>query len=75
MKYKACQLLTGEWAVAAPGRKFFTGTTTSDKEEAEERALIMSAQWYRDQIDKIELALDDRGYFKRNDCNMGDLMC
>ena len=45
MKYKAGKLSNGNYAVMC-GSKYFTSTVTESKEEAEQKALKMSAIWY-----------------------------
>jgi hypothetical protein len=49
MKYQAKQMKDGQYAVFT-GSKYFTATV-GDKAFAEQQALILSMQWYRQQAD------------------------
>lgn len=63
MKYRAKQLSNGQYAVFT-GRKYFTGTVTDSKTEAERNAFIESMRWHQWQIDKIEREMDNSGLFE-----------
>jgi hypothetical protein len=54
MKYKACELPNGMFAVDAGRGQYFTNTLCNTLEEAQEQAMIKSAIWHTTQIDKIE---------------------
>tara|TARA_B100001094_G_C17554762_1_gene495438 strand:+ start:100 stop:318 length:219 start_codon:yes stop_codon:yes gene_type:complete len=66
MKYKADKIHTGQYAVCT-GARYFLETVTDSKEQAEKWAMIKSARWHRDQIDKIWRQANKSGYFG-NDC-------
>ena len=57
MKYSAKQINNpahkdcGKWAVFT-GKKYYPYTLSDNKEYATEQALILSMQWYNDQMDK-----------------------
>lgn len=52
MKYNVTQLKDGSFAVDAGRGKYFTSTKTTDKNEAERQAVIMSMNWHREQMEK-----------------------
>ena len=84
MKYKAEQLQTGKFSIFA-GRKYFTDFIYETEKEAQQQALIMSHDFYQDQMNstweeiKDLLGTNDRGNVKLigNDyyTNQSDLMC
>lgn len=56
MKYSKKQFeLDGEqvWAVTT-GKKYFPETVTTDEDTVTLKAVVMSAQWHREQIDKLD---------------------
>jgi hypothetical protein len=57
MKYHAKQLATGQWAVWY-GSRYFPNTITSDAVKAQSSALVMSARWHQDQMDRIHRKLE-----------------
>lgn len=61
MKYKAKQVKDGYWAVFT-GKQYFVNTVTSNKATAEKSALVMSAHWHQDQIDKIHKEMLKKGF-------------
>ena len=54
MKYKVCELSNGMFAVDAGRGEYFAKTLCNTFEEAQELAMIESARWHSEQIDKIE---------------------
>lgn len=46
MKYKAVELSSGKFSVGAGRNKYFSAHVYDTKIEADQAALIMSAQWY-----------------------------
>ena len=85
MKYKAGQLNNGKWAVLT-GNKHFPSTITENEQEAKERAIIMSMQWYQEQMDSAydelckicptdEYGVEVKLFHNDHFCNKGDLLC
>ncbi len=68
MKYRHAEMKSkpGVFAVFT-GVKYFTDTETDSEEAAKIRALQMSAQWYRAQLDKAHEKLRDLGAIDRAD--------
>jgi hypothetical protein len=60
MKYKTTKLNDGNYAVAVNKNAYFTNTVCSSLEEAQKQALVQSARWYQEQIDKCAVILDDK---------------
>jgi hypothetical protein len=52
MRYNVRVLKDGSFAVDAGRGKYFVNTKTSDRNEAERQALIMSMNWHREQIER-----------------------
>ena len=52
MKYNAKQFENGNWAVFK-GSKYWPTTITESREEAHRQAIIKSAIYHRDQLDKL----------------------
>ena len=75
MKFKVIDLPDGEFAVDASRGKYFGSTKTSNRQDAEDSAVVRSAHWYREKLNECESRLDASDYFERHDCNFGDLMC
>ena len=73
MKYNAKKV--GEKYAVHTGRKYFPHTVCNTLEDAQDKALIMSAQWYRNKIDDCQMALEESGYFERQGRDMDDLLC
>jgi len=55
MKYRADTVTINEetkWAVFS-GKKYFIHTVTDSKKDAEQQAIVQSAIWHQQQIDKL----------------------
>jgi len=70
MKYKAKQLQSGNWAVFT-GKRFFTDTETTSKDEAIENALIRSMSFYQGQMDDAFDELEKHCINSNGDVGMG----
>lgn len=54
MKYNAKQFDNGNWAVQfLKGNKYWPTTITESREEAHRQAIIKTAIYHRDQLDKL----------------------
>jgi hypothetical protein len=62
MKHKAVRLDDGDWVVDM-GRKFFrrVGEGEPTRQNAELWAIVYSAHWYQEQLDKCMAKLEERG--------------
>jgi hypothetical protein len=59
MKYKAIKLIDSSYAVGY-GTKYYPDTKTKNKDEAEARALMMSARWYQAKMHECHQELTNR---------------
>lgn len=53
MKYDVRVLKDGSFAVDAGRGQYFVNTKTSDRNEAERQAMVMSMAWHQEQMRKI----------------------
>lgn len=66
MKYQHGQLKSGQWAVFT-GRRYFVNSVTDDEQEAHKDAIIRSAHWYKEQIEKCEAEMEKNGFLDGSD--------
>jgi hypothetical protein len=78
MKYKVIQLSTGDLAVGygVKNKRFFADTVTTDRKQAEIRALEKSAQYYLSMIDQCQNKWEEMqgGETNENGSNFGDIL-
>ena len=74
MRYSVTTLKDGSFAVDAGRGNYYVNTVTKDRNEAEKQALIMSMNWYNDQIDKAFKIGIRFGLFDESE-NMRDYLC
>ena len=82
MKYKCARIQTGDNAgkyAVWTGKRYWNETVTSCKSDAEERALIMSMQWYYDQATlafiKLQELHDNNDDLTNELYDFGDYLC
>lgn len=74
MKYNVTQLKDGSFAVDAGRGKYFTNTKTTDKNEAERQAMVMSMAWHQEQMARIFDKGCKFGHFDHA-VGMGEYIC
>lgn len=74
MKYNVIELKDGLFAVDAGRGRYYSVTETSDRGEAERRAILWSMQWYYMKCEEAYAKGVDDGLFE-DGVSMGDLLC
>ena len=74
MKYNVIELEGGRFAVDAGRGRYYSVTETTDRREAERKAIMWSMQWYYGKAEEAYAKGVDDGLFE-DGVTMGDLLC
>jgi hypothetical protein len=74
MKYNVIELEGGRFAVDAGRGRYYSVSETTDRSEAERKALMWSMQWYHMKCEEVYAKGVADGLFD-DGVTMGDLLC